>query len=57
MIREIKTWCVFHEWSKWKDIGGGDLIDSVGDRIGKYVRQEKRCVKCNILKLRDVNVR
>jgi hypothetical protein len=42
-------WCMFHRWSKWKDIRHGDLLSSDKSKIpcGMYITQERVCAKCN----------
>lgn len=42
---------LFHKWGKWLDTGTGDLID-LGVKVGTFIRQERRCLKCNKVELR-----
>jgi hypothetical protein len=38
----------FHHWSEWLDIANGDYRDSAHC----YVKQERRCLTCNMAQLR-----
>lgn len=48
-----RSWCWLgiHTWLPWVDVAEGDILRD-GDRKGRYVRQEQRCMHCNKLKLR-----
>ena len=49
--------CLFHKWTKWKDIKEGDLLHSEYSYIlGRVIVQEKRCIKCNKVERRVSNI-
>ena len=51
--------CLFHNWSKWKDIQKGDLVKTETDKVpvGMYITQERICAKCNKRERNTINTR
>ena len=47
---------IFHKWEKWKDIEKGELFRR-DTKIGRYIIQQKECLKCGKKKLRTTNSR
>ncbi len=35
-----------HQWSKWKITERGTRFDIMGDPVGRYIVQERRCADC-----------
>lgn len=60
-IKRVKRRCWFsHDFDKWRDIAKGDIRrrkDTSSDWcvVGYFVRQQRRCLTCGRLEMRDVN--
>lgn len=47
-------WCrIFHRWSRWVDVCSGNVVGETETPVGKFLRQERRCARCNKAELRD----
>ena len=47
-----------HKWSPWEDTKHvGTILTLTGDKVGRYVYQERRCTRCNKLELIKVTSR
>lgn len=50
----MKSWC-WHKWSKWIDVKSGYVRNNPaygGEISWQLIVQERRCEKCNKVKLR-----
>ena len=55
--------CIFHSWSKWETIEGGEIQQLRWDyregchrthRVGRWTLQRRQCTRCGKVKMNNV---
>ncbi len=47
-----------HDWTKWEDTSTGVICrGSYARQVGAYIRQTRRCTRCNKVQIRDAETR
>jgi len=45
-----------HKWSKWEIVNASNLVNGNGGIIGRVVTQQRKCVVCDLVELRQQKI-
>jgi hypothetical protein len=46
----------FHRWSKWEIVNDSNLVNDKGGVVGRVVTQQRKCVVCDLLELKQQRI-